>query len=294
MIATDKKQKFSVQSILGSAGQQPVRMVILLLFSFITAPAMAEFNEKIQISLGRSITTFDTDLAINTKDNSIDKNIDLEDDLNFDQQVQSSWFRASYRLSNRHRLRFTYTPIRRTAQAESQKDLNIEDYIIKAGATLDSKTRSEIYDVDYVYSFYKRPDLELGMSGGIYWYATNSEIVANGEIVLENNETQVLQTYKTKQKFYAPLPLLGMTASYELNSQWKIHSAARYLYVSIANITGRITSAAASADYYINDNWGIGFALSAFTLDATREGLVVDNGLRWSHSGAQFYIVYKK
>jgi len=266
----------------------------LLTLSLVSTSAWSELNYTYRASLGISTQIFDTDVTLRSQDESISKEIDLEDDLGFSTDLNAGWLRGLYRMAERHRLSLTYTPVRRTAEAVSEKDINIEDNIIKAGASLQTSAKTDIFDIEYLYSFYKRPHTEISVSGGLYWFSYNFEIKAAGEILIGGSEETELRTdYQTNLKLNAPLPLLGLSGTYEINPRWEIHGAARYFYVAINDIEGQIISAGIGTDYYFTKHWGLGLSLSTFNLEVDKDGIVFKNSLTWKFDGAQIYVVFK-
>jgi len=270
------------------------RLPALLALLLTTTPAWSDINYRYRASLGYSFQVFDTDIIIRSQDESINKEIDLENDLGFNTEVNNGWLRGIYRMANRHRISLTYTPTRRTASAVSQKDINIEDNIIKAGTSIGSSTKMDIFDIEYLYSFYKRPNTELSVSGGLYWVNYKFELKAVGEIVLGGSEEQPIRTnYETDLRLNAPLPLLGLSGTYEVNPRWYLHAAARYFYVSIDDIEGQLVSAGLGTDYYLTQHWGLGLSLSTFNLDVEKDGILFNSSLSWKFNGAQVYVVFK-
>ena len=190
------------------------QLLALFVLLLTTNTAWSDINYRYRASMGYSVQLFDTDIIVRSQDESINKEIDLENDLGFDTNVQSGWLRGVYRMANRHRLSLTYTPLRRKASAVSQKDINIEDNIIKAGASIETSNRTDIFDIEYLYSFYKRPNTELSVSGGLYWMYYKFEFKAAGEIVFGGSgEEQIRINYETDLRLNAPLPLLGLSQS---------------------------------------------------------------------------------
>ena len=266
----------------------------LFLLIFITPPVWSEINYKYRASIGYSVQFFDTDIIVRSQDESINKEIDLENDLGFDTNVQSGWLRGVYRMANRHRLSLTYTPLRRTASAVSQKDINIEDNIIKAGTSIETSVRTDIFDIEYLYSFYKRPNTELSVSGGLYWLYYKFDLKAAGEIILGGSGAEEIRTdYETDLRLNAPLPLLGLSGTYEVNPRWYLHAAVRYFYIAINDIEGQLVSAGLGTDYYLTKHWGIGLSLSTFSLDVEKDGIVFKSSLAYKFDGAQLYVVFK-
>lgn len=154
--------------------------------------------------------------------------------------------------------------------------------------------RTEVYDVNYVYSFYKTPKWEYGVSAGLYWMDNRSEIEAQGVIVSDIDGTEEIRNeFKVKQSFTAPLPLVGLTGIYELNSKVRFGGSARYLDVEINNIQGRILSLAVRSDYYFTKHFGVGLSLATFDLNVRQEGIVFNNELSWNYTGAQLFLAYR-
>lgn len=269
------------------------RLPALLVLLLTTTPVWSDIDYRYRASMGYSIQAFDTDIIVRSQDESINKEIDLEDDLGFDTNVRAAWLRGVYRMADRHRLSLTYTPLRRTASAVSQRDINIEDNIIKAGTSIETSVRTDIFDIEYLYSFYKRRNIEASISGGLYWLYYKFELKAAGEIVLGGTEEEEIRaSYETDLRLNAPLPLLGLSGTYEVNPRWNLHAAARYFYVAINDIEGQLISAGLGTDYNFTKHWGIGLSLSAFSLDVKKDGIVFNSSLSYKFDGAQLYVVY--
>jgi len=269
-------------------------LFLLLIHCLFAVPAWADVADKYNVTLGGNVTTFDSHIAIKSQDDSIDKEIDLEDDLGFDSSLRAGWLSASWRVAERHRIRFTYSPIRRTSTKTLLRDIDVGDNTIKAGASADSSVRTEVYDVSYIYSFYKTPKWEYGVSAGLYWMDNRTEIEAQGVIVSDIDGTEEISNeFKVKQSFTAPLPLVGLMGSYELNSKVRFGAHARYLDVEISNIQGRILSLALRADYYFTKHLGAGLSLATFDLDVRQEGIVFNNELSWDYTGTQLFLAYR-
>lgn len=256
--------------------------------------AYAAIDEIYRLSLGVSLESYNSNLSINSRDSSIDKKIDFEDDLGFNNEANSGWLSGWYRVGDLHRIRLTYTPIYRSTSATNTTDIIIDNTTIKAGANIASESESEILDFSYIYSFYKTPELELGFSSGIYWLFSSTKIIAAGEILAEgNDQAEFKADYFSEQKLQAPMPLFGLSANYEIIPNWRAHAAIRYLSLQVNEINGRIFSTEVGSEYYFNDNVGIGMSLTFFELDIEVERLISNTSLSWSHNGVQVYAVFK-
>jgi hypothetical protein len=231
---------------------------------------------------------------MNSHNNKIDEGIDLEDDLGFDKNVRAGWLAGFWRYADNHRVRLNYLPIRRSAEANLDKDIELDDQLVKAGAYIKSSSRLNIYDIDYIYSFYRRPNLDIGFSAGLYWMQSRLEVEASGEISSEDGENiNFRDSYESHRSFNVPMPLLGLSASYEIIPGWRVHGSSRYLAFSYNNVSGRILSLSFKTDYYFTEHWGMGLSLASFDLHLDREGQVFQNEFSWEYSGAQAYVAFK-
>ncbi len=273
----------------------PALRIAVLGFACVAAsPARADFDETYRVTIGGLATDFDTELRVNSRDNSIDDKIDLEDDLGFDSLVQTAWIRGYWRMAPRHRLSLLYTRFSRSSDITTAKDIDIGGNVIKAGAYIGSSAKSHVFDIEYMYSFFKRPNIELGVTAGLYWMNTTFELTAAGEVVFEGETEPEFRTdYQANQRLIAPLPLIGLTLGYEFNDRWRLMAGARFFDVTISNIDGYIFSSNLKTEYYFTRHFGLGAALTAFNLSVKHNGVVFINTLSYEYSGLQLYLAYK-
>ncbi|MFV2061604.1 MAG: hypothetical protein ACC653_13040 [Gammaproteobacteria bacterium] len=278
--------------------QIKARLVLVLsscLLAVMTiTPLHAEIDELYKLSIGTSLANFNSKININSVDGSNGNGTDLEDDMGFDSTVNSLWLSGTYRVGDNHRLRLTYLPIRRTAFKLTEKDFNVNNTTIKAGATIAWDSSINIFDFSYIYSVYRKPNLEVGVSFGLYWLSSENKLLTSGNIIVDGDTTPVFKSdYRVKLKFEAPLPLIGVKADYEITPNWRTHGSLRYLDLTIDNITGKIMSADFGTEYYFTRSWGVGTSLAYFSLNVDRSGVVFKNAIEWSHNELLLYGVFK-
>jgi hypothetical protein len=268
------------------------RMLTLLVLCITVLPVRADFDEKYRLDIGGSVVDFDSQIRINSRDDSIDKEIDFEDDVGFDSQLRLGILKGTWRVADRHRLSLLYVPIKRATEYTTINDIEVEGDIIRAGAYLGSSVKTHVFDIEYIYSYYKRPNLELGISAGIYWMNSVVELTAAGDVRVEGSEQdQFYSDFEANQRLIAPLPLLGLSASYEINPRWLTHAYARYFDVTISDIEGRILSLNVKTEYFITDHLALGAGYALFDLSVRHNGVVFFNELKYSYTGLQAYLV---
>jgi hypothetical protein len=260
----------------------------------ISHPVDAALDELFHLRVGGFISQFDANVRFTSRDGSIDEGIDLEDDIGYDPEVSAGFIRGWYRVGDNHRIALTYAPVTRTSLIVSEKDIEIGDDIIKAGAGIASNTQNRLLDVSYIYSFFRRPNIELGLSAGVYWLRNETEVLVAGEVQSPNEPAPIFRAdYRNSFKLHAPLPILGVTGEYEINPSWRLNGELRYLSVTIDEYDGRVFNAVLGTDYYFTKSLGVGLTLSSFSLEVDVESIILNGALKWSYNGAQLYIVYK-
>ena len=271
-----------------------LRLAFMVIACVAVSPARADFDEIYMFAIGGLTTDFDTTLRINSRDNSIDDKIDLEDDLGFDSAVQTGWIRGYWRMAPRHRLGLLYTQFDRTTEKTTTTDIDVGGNVIQAGAYIGSSAKTHVFDFEYMYSFFKRPNIELGVTAGLYWMNSSFELTAAGEVLMEGEtEPQFRSDYRGNQRLIAPLPLIGLTLGYEFNDHWRLMAGARFFDVTISNIDGYIFSSSLRTEYYFTRHFGLGASLAAFDLSVKYNGVVFINTLGYEYSGAQLYLTWK-
>jgi hypothetical protein len=274
--------------------KRTLRLPLLVIVCLAASPVKSDLDETYKLTIGGLVTDFETSLRINSRDNSIDDKIVLEDDLGFDNEVRSAWIRGNWRMAPRHRLSLLYTRFNRTSEVTSTTDVEIGGNIIKAGAYIGSSARTHLFDIEYMYSFFKRPNIELGVTAGLYWMNTVFELAASGEVIFEGETEPVFRTdYQANQRLVAPLPLIGLTLAYEINDSWRLVAGARFFDVTISDIDGYIFSSNLGAEYYFTRHFGLGAKLAVFNLSVKHNGVVFTNTITYEYSGAQLYLTYK-
>jgi len=274
--------------------KRTLRLPLLVIVCLAASPVWSDFDETYKLTIGGLATDFETTLRINSHDNSIDDKIELEDGLGFDSEVRSAWIRGEWRMAPRHRLSLLYTQFNRTSEITSTTDIDIGGNIIKAGAFIGSSARTHLFDIEYQYSFFKRPNIELGVTAGLYWMNTVFELTAAGEVIFEGEtEPEFSTNYEANQRLIAPLPLIGLTLGYEINDSWRLKAGARFFDVTISDIDGYIFSSNLGTEYYFTRHFGLGAKLALFNLSVKHNGVVFTNTITYEYSGVQVYLAYK-
>lgn len=276
------RSDFFIKTIFAALGMLPI------------LPVQADIDEIFRLSIGATFDRFDTDIRFNSKDGSIGTGIDFEDDVGFNSEVATPQFNAWYRVGDNHRISLTFTPIHRTTFLVTSKDITVGDDTIKAGASMAWDNRNDIFDLSYIYSIYRRPNLEIGVSAGVYWLRTETRVLVAGEVQSINDPTAVFRSeYRNDFKLEAPLPIFGLRADYEIIPSWRAYAGVRYFSVTIDEYDGSLFAAELGTEYYFTESFGLGVSLASFSLDVEVTSIILNGSLAWRYNSGQVYIVYK-
>ncbi|MEH6556908.1 MAG: hypothetical protein V7459_02865 [Oceanicoccus sp.] len=274
-----------------------IAMRILTITSFLLLANSAIAQDKFRLSLGSSVNDFNSEIRVDSKNLPTAQPINLEDDLRFDENVDIDWLSGHYRFSEKHRVRFEILPINRSATAALTDDIEFEDDIVKAGAFVRSDFNTTIYDINYMYSFYRNDKWELGVTAGLYWMDVEIELEASGDIQVRtpdgSGDISFQDDYKESEQAHAPLPLFGLSANYQITPNWSLAAGIRYLDVSIGDYSGTFTSFIASTSYFFTEHLGVGLSIGDFDLDVRGDGSDYRGKFEWSYEGAQAYLTMR-
>ncbi|NRB40524.1 MAG: hypothetical protein HRU20_18985 [Pseudomonadales bacterium] len=262
-----------------------------------TDSSVYKIQKKFELAGGYSKMNFTSNISINSQDDSLNKEISLEDDLGFDSKLQFGWIGVNWRFADVHRFSVIYMPMRRTSSFITDKDrtFTVEgvERTIKAGSSIESDFSPDILDIDYIYSFYSRPNLELSASFGLYWVLHSISIEATGQIDVDGDAgTAFEKEYSTKQSMNAPLPLFGFHVDYGFYPDWKLKGSFRYIAAQIGTIDSSILNATLAVEYDFMEEMAVGFGATTFDLSVENDGVVLNNALKWNYSGALMYLKY--
>jgi len=166
----------------------------------------------------------------------------------------------------------------------AQRDLQIGDEIYKAGTSLFSEFKFEIFPVHYSYSFIKNEKMEFSGTFGLHWYRVNFKV--GGSASLGNLDLDHEATVRAD----LPMPLLGLAYRYHFTNRWTAGIHAEAFALSVGDYSGNIINLSARTEYWFFNHFGLGLALNAFRLDFEVEKTDWRGELEYKYWGPQIYL----
>lgn len=242
-------------------------------------------EERFKFIGGVFLPAIDTSVRVDNTSLGIGDEIDLQNDLGFDDKQTTFYGNGYWRFFPRHRIGVGYFRFKDEVSATAQRNLQIGDEIYPAGASLSSEFKFEIFPIHYSYSFIKREKMEFAGTLGVHWYRINFAVAGSASLGGMDAGAEVTA------KANAPLPLLGLSFQYHFTPKWTASIMAEAFSLSIGDFDGSLVNLGARTEYWFFNYLGAGLALNAFRLDVEVDSGDWRGDLEYKYWGPQIYIM---
>ena len=244
-------------------------------------------DERFKLGGGIFLQNFDTTVRVDDVDLG-GTDINLEDDLGFEENDTTYWLGGYWRFASRHRFGVSYFQNKRDERAVLLDDIKIDGEIIPVGAGYDSEFKIQVLPVKYAYSFMKRDKFELSGSLGVHWYAVDFDF--KGAAGISDIDVDVDVSVEAD----APMPLIGLGFDYYATKRWTIDVVAEVFALELDekkfNFQGYLFNTRLGTEYWFWNNFGAGAALNYFGLNVDVEDPDWRGKLEYSYWGPQIYL----
>ena len=245
-------QRIRIRSALGRFAVVPALGVL-----FAATPAQAQaLEDDFWLQVSGFWAKVDTDVSVSPiSDPDAGTEIDLESDLNLDDSALLPAFFAGARLGSGFSLGAEYYSLGRDGPVTLERDIVFQDVTYPATVDVTTGFDTDVYRFTVGYAFVGNEDFEIGAALGLH--ATDIALSVSGEGSAGGAVRQI-ETRRTE--FLAPLPTIGLFATFEPMPRLTVGARVDFLSLSIDDYDGRLINAQASAAYRIFGNVGVGIA----------------------------------
>lgn len=207
-------------------------------------------EDTLTLNLGAIVNNFSTSVRFDGGDV---RGTDLDLEGNGLAKTRTSGYASgTWRFLPNHRIDAQYWSSRRSGTKQVGREVVIDGNVVPLGVSLSIDNRTQFFTADYRYSFVRNESVEvagvLGLYGGQFKYdlsATGSD----GHAVVSANKNASTTV---------PLPLLGVTVDWYPQPRWRISGDLTGMKARIGDVDGSALLVAASTDYMLTRNIGIG------------------------------------
>ena len=211
-------------------------------------------NDRFTFELGGFYSRSSTQASLGPPAGGTGVIVDFENTLGLDERNLSGIGGFLWRISDRWRLEVDYFSLNRRASRTLETQVEWGSQVFPVGATVDSRYDFSDIRVSGGYSFFKRPDKELGVGLGLHVAGIKSSLQSAG---VGAEARDVL----------APLPVLNFYGTFALTNEWALRARVDWLSLNYDIYSGDLRSTAIDVLYRPYRNVGFGLGLRTFVLD---------------------------
>lgn len=237
----------------------------LMAFNITLLQADEPLPDNFQIRLGGYLVS-DQNTEFELSKNGVGALLNLQDALNIETTAQVFRLDGYYRFTPKHRVEFSWYSINTSGQTGN--DFQWGDENISANGALDTFFDTDIYKINYVYSFYHNEDVELGISAGLHIMALDAGF--EGSYYVDGN---LSDSQRNATALTAPLPVVGFRVAYNIVPSVSVQYAVDYFFITYQDITGGLIDSEFTIDWRMTRHFGMGVGVNS-----TRMRLVDDLG----------------
>ena len=228
----------------------------IMIFSTALLQAEETVPDDIQVRLGGYLVADQaTNIGVSKKGGGV--NIHLQD--LFEMESTSQVFRLDgyYRFTPKHAIEISWYSINNSSQTEENIDFEWGDKNISATGALSTFFDTDIYKVNYLYSFYHTEEVELALSAGLH--ITTIGVGFSGSYTTDGASDNSGEDVKVT----APLPVVGFRLNYNITPELSVRFASDYFFLTFDGYTGVLSDTLITVDYRIMRNFGLGMGFNS-------------------------------
>jgi hypothetical protein len=264
----------------------------LLWLALAGSPARAEGFDRgsddiFLISIGTFLIDFDTDASLDSETLGRGTDIDFENDLGLTSNQTRTRLEGYWRMAPKHRLDFAGYFYSRKAERALDKQIQWGDVVYDVGAEMETEVKSQLFKIDYKYSFVRTSKLEFAFSAGLSTILTKAELAGQGTVSGGGSAT----FERSSKSVVAPIPVFGLHGEWCMHGNLYLRGGAEYFAVNVSGWEGKVTDLRGSMDWYPFKHFGFGAGYNVFHIDGNKEGdLALD--FRYGFEGLLGYATY--
>lgn len=234
-------------------------ILIALLLGSIPANAQTPdhplLSDTFRVTLGGLFAESNTAARLGTSTGGAGVDVNFEDTLGLEERKWIAEFAMYWRLSERWRVDVDYFSLNRSASRVLSADIQWGDQTFTTGTTVNSSFKISDLRAALGYSFFRRPDKELGAGIGVHTLKFKAAIDAAGAGGRSESAT-------------APLPVLSLYGAFALSDTWALSLRTDWLSLDYDKYSGSISASAIDLIYQPFKRVAFGVGMHTLNLKA--------------------------
>lgn len=239
------------------------------------------FPEKYGFRLAYySVQKADTNITV-LSSQGLGTGFSFVEDLGGEDSVAIPRLDGFYRFNDKHRIEFGYFTIEREGRDVLAIELDIGDQTFTVGETVISDIKTELFKVDYAYSFYRSRQVELSVSAGLNFTTYEFEYALADDSSAESTNAS------------GPLPMFGLRLGYAITDRWRLNFISEAFYIKLADeFDGSFQYSEINLQYRFSNNLALGGGVTRYSTDLKAKDDDWKGSLADNHRGLMVYASY--
>jgi hypothetical protein len=254
------------------------------------APALAQsgaqalLDDNFVVSLGSFVVSSDITARLDGQTTQ-NPEIDFDKELGIGRQATRLRLDALWRFAPAHALRTGYFNNSRSATRVLDTAIDWGDHHYAIGAQVDSRWTMDIATLSYEYAFWRRPGHELAASLGVHYSKLALRLSGQATVTDSEGNTTVLPFATRQESVPAPLPVLGLRASWVVAPDWFVEAHAQTLQAKVGDAEGHWSDLRANVTWMFARHWGLGLGYERFYNRVDVSAKNFSGKLKYGYSG---------
>jgi len=220
-------------------------------------PVHPALTDKFYIGAGIFFPKTATEAQLTSR-NGVGASVEFEDTLGLRAAKEVPALFGRWRFSERWRLEAEYFQLNRSGERVIDRNIQWGENVYPVNANVQSKFDFSDLRVSAGYSFFKRPDKEIGVGLGLHVAAYDVSLSANA-------------VGEEQQDVTAPLPVLSFYAQFALTERWALSARIDRFSLSYENYDGSLSALGIDVMYQPFRHVGFGFGYRSLFIDLEAE-----------------------
>jgi hypothetical protein len=218
-----------------------------------STPQHRLLNDRFRLSLGGFRAESTTEARLSTASGGAGVDVNFEDLLGLDPIKLVGEGSLYWRFAERWRIDLGYFSLNRNGTRTLDTSVDWGGVTYPIGTSVTANYRLSDLRAAVGYSFFRRPDKELGVGFGLHKAGIETSLEAAGGAA-------------TSQSVTAPLPFVTLYGNFALTDSWAFSTRIDWLSLSYDKYSGGIRASAVDFVYQPFNHWAFGFGFHNLTL----------------------------
>jgi hypothetical protein len=222
------------------------------------APDHPALRDRFYFGAGVFFPQTATSAQLQSSQTGVGANVDFENALGMATDKSVPVALARWRIGERWRIEAEYFQLNRSGSQQIDRNIQWGDTVYPVNAVVNSDFDFSDLRVSAGYSFFKRPDKELGVAFGLHIAQYDVSLSANGSATESSSVT-------------APLPVLSVFSQFALTEHWALAARLDRFVLKYDTFDGSVSAVGLDILYQPFRHVGFGLGTRALYIDASAD-----------------------